>query len=381
LEYINREIENQFENKVLPGKVLVLLGARRVGKSVLINRYLDKQKPGTYLKLNGEDQNDLALLQERTVSNYRKLLVGIDILAIDEAQKIPDIGLKLKLIVDNINNVRVIATGSSMFDLTNTLGEPLVGRKNTLFLYPFSQSEFSNYENIKETKDKLTQRLIYGSYPELEHQPSNEDKEDYLYQIVNDYLLKDILEFEGIRHTQKIYDLLRLIAFQVGNEVSVQELGQQLGIAKGTVDKYLDLLTKVFVLYRLSGFSRNLRKEITKSHKWYFIDNGIRNALIRNFNPVNFRNDIGSLWENYLVYERLKHQNYSRIKSQNYFWRTYDQQEIDWIEERQGAIHAYEIKWTVIKRHKIPVAWSKAYPEASFSVIQPNNYLEWISDR
>lgn len=376
--YYKRAIIQEFANKLVPNKVLVLLGARRVGKTQLIKKYIETVQPDSYLQLNGEDINDINLLQERSVNNYKRLLANIQLLVIDEAQNIPDIGAILKLIVDTIEGIRVIATGSSMFDLANNLGEPLVGRKNTLYLFPLSQIEFSEFENYKQTTELLEQRLIFGGYPELEQYENWEEKKDYLYEIVNSYLLKDILVFEGIKNSDKIYDLLRLIAFQTGKEVSLQELGNQLQLSKNTVEKYLDLLSKVFILFKLEGFSRNLRKEITKTSRWYFYDNGIRNALINNFNRLDSRTDIGDLWENYLASERIKKQHYQKVKTNNYFWRTYDQQELDWLEERAEELAAFEFKWNEKKKAKIPAAFSKAYPKATFEVINKTNYLDFI---
>lgn len=376
--YIERAIIDEFRKKLVPNKVLILLGARRVGKTELIKRYLEEIPANSYLQLNGEDINDINLLKERSVNNYKRLLSGIDLLVIDEAQNVPDIGTILKLIVDSIDQIKVIATGSSMFDLSNKLGEPLVGRKNTLYLFPFAQIEFSKNENYKQTLENLEERLLFGSYPELIQYDSWEDKKEYLFEIINSYLLKDILVFEGIKHADKIYDILRLIAYQVGKEVSVQELANQLQLSKNTVANYLDLLSKVFIIFKIEGFSRNLRKEIVKSNRWYFYDNGIRNAIINNFNALDLRNDIGDLWENYLAYERIKKQTYQKIKTNNYFWRTYDQQELDWLEEKGDNLEGFEFKWNENKKVKIPTAFAKAYPEAVFNVINKSNYLDFI---
>lgn len=376
--YYKRALQTEFKKKLVPNKVLIVLGARRVGKTRLIKSYIEAETQNNYLQLNGEDIKDVSLLQERSVVNYQRLLSGIDVLVIDEAQHIPEIGLILKLIVDTITGIRVIVTGSSMFDLNNTLGEPLVGRKNTLYLFPLSQIEFSQYENYKQTTEKLEQRLIFGGYPELEQYDDWQEKQDYLYEIINSYLLKDILIFDGIKNSGKIYDLLRLIAFQIGKEVSLQELGNQLQISKNTVERYLDLLSKVFVLFKVEGFSRNLRKEITKTSRWYFYDNGIRNALIDNFKQLDLRNDVGDLWENYLACERIKKQHYRKMKVRNYFWRTYDQQESDWLEEQTDTLSGFEFKWNENKKSKIPTAFAKAYPDAGFDVISKRNYLDFI---
>jgi predicted AAA+ superfamily ATPase len=376
--YYKRAVLTEFHKKLLPNKVLVLLGARRVGKTALIKNYLETLPSDSYLQLNGEDKNDANLLKERSVSNYKRLLANVPLLVIDEAQHIPDIGMILKLIVDSIDGIKIIATGSSVFDLSNNLGEPLVGRKNTIYLFPLSQIEFSEKENYKKTVENLEQRLIFGSYPELEQYEDWGSKEDYINEIINSYLLKDILIFDGIKHSDKVYDLLRLIAFQIGQEVSLLELATQLQMSKNTVANYLDLLSKVFVLFKVEGFSRNLRKEVVKSSRWYFYDNGIRNGIINNFNKIENRNDIGGLWENYLASERIKKQHYQKIKTNNYFWRTYDQQELDWLEEIGDNLAGYEFKWNENRKSKIPTAFAKAYPEASFEVINKGNYLDFI---
>ena len=378
MAFLKRGIDTLFDKRVLPNKVLILLGARRVGKTAFIKNYLSTISKEDYLQLNGEDIDDANLLKERSVSNYSRLLANIKLLIIDEAQNIPDIGLILKLIVDTVDGIKVIATGSSVFDLSNKLGEPLVGRKNTIYLFPFAQMEFSTQENYRETSSKLEERLLFGSYPELEQYPDWNDKISYLKEIINSYLLKDILVFEGIKQSNKIFDLLKLIAFQVGQEVSLQELARQLGISKNTVESYLDLLSKVFVIYKVQGFSRNLRKEITKSNRWYFYDNGIRNAIIGNFTRLETRTDVGALWENYLASERIKYQNYNQKTVSNFFWRTYDQQELDWLEEQNGNLNGFEFKWNENRKAKIPTAFAKAYPEATFEVINKQNYLEFI---
>lgn len=377
--FIQRTLEKEFKRKLQPNKVLLLLGARRVGKTKFISHFLEHSVDEAYIKLNGEDLNDATLLKERSVENYKRLVAGVNLLVIDEAQHINDIGNILKLIVDSIEGIKIIATGSSIFDMANRLGEPLVGRKNTLFMYPLSQIEFSKSENYKQTLENLEKRLLFGAYPELEHYSSWDDKQDYLNEIVNSYLLKDILIFDGIKNADKIYNLLRLIAFQVGKEVSIQELANQLQIAKNTVDRYLDLLSKIFVLHKIEGFSRNLRKEITKTSRWYFYDNGIRNAIIKNFNLLSSRNDVGELWENYLVSERLKKQHYHKINVNNYFWRTYDQQEIDWLEQETNQLNAFEFKWNQTKSIKIPKAFERAYPSANFTVVNKSNYLDFIT--
>ena len=373
-----RSIQSLFEKNLRPNKVLMLIGPRRVGKTSFIRNYLRAFKPEEILSLNGEDVLDASLIQERSVANYSRLLEGKKLLVIDEAQHIPNIGMILKLIVDSIEGIRVIASGSSAFDLHQQAGEPLVGRMNTLNLFPLGQLEFAKVEDYKTTLENREERLIFGGYPELSQYSEWKDKESYLYQLMNDYLLKDILKVDGVKNSNKLYSLLRLIAFQIGKEVSLEELGRQLGMSKNTVERYLDMLSKVFVVYRISGFNRNLRKEIVKNNRWYFYDNGVRNALIQNFNKLNLRADVGELWENYLAAERIKFQNYTQLHCTNYFWRTYDQQELDWVETEGETIRSYEFKYNLNKSPKVPKGWSNAYPEASFEVIHSGNYLEWI---
>jgi predicted AAA+ superfamily ATPase len=286
--------------------------------------------------------------------------------------------MKLKLMLDSIDGLKILVTGSSVFDLKNDLGEPLVGRKMTFQIFPLAQMEFAKQENHIETTQKLDERLIFGSYPELEHLTTRAEKIDYLVEQVISYLLKDILEFEGIRKRETIVSLLRIIAFRVGGEISIEGISNELQIGKGTVDKYLDLLSKVLIIHKVTGFSRNLDNEITKKNKWYFYDNGIRNTLINNFNAMTMREDQGKLWENYLISERLKKQEYQRLHLSNFFWRTHTKQEIDWVEEGDGKIIGYEFKWSAKKQPKAPTQWTKAYPYAEFHVIHPKNYLDFI---
>jgi len=379
-KHIQRAVFNEFKLKVRPQKVLILLGARRVGKTELIKEYLAEKSPNEYLLLNGDDQQTLDLLEERSITNYKRVLGDTKLLVIDEAQKVPDIGAKLKLMVDSIEGIQIIATGSSVFDLTNKLGEPLVGRSSTLRLYPLAQLELSKEETYPVTVSKLEERLIFGGYPELEHIDSWNEKISYLDDVISSNLLRDILEYDGIKKSDKLIDLLRLIAFQVGKEVSVEELANNLkGISRNTVETYLDLLAKVFIIYKVRGFSKNLRKEIAKTSRWYFYDNGIRNALIRNFNTLNMRNDIGELWENYIMAERIKYNTYTNKLVDYYFWRTYDKQEIDLVEEEKGELRAFEFKWNVKKKIKAPGGWAKTYPDASYEVITRSNYLDFIT--
>jgi predicted AAA+ superfamily ATPase len=375
---INRLVYSQIELKLKPNKVALLLGARRVGKTFLLNEFT-KNLTEKYIFWNGEDIEVQSLLSRRSVQNYKNILGSSKLLIIDEAQKIPDIGMTLKLMVDSIEGIKILVTGSSVFDLGGKAGEPLVGRKSDINIYPISEQELASFENILSRKDNLKERLVYGNMPEIISLTDREEKKDYLRELVNSYLLRDILTFEGIKNSGKILDLLKLIAYQIGSEVSLNELSRNLGISKNTVERYLDLLSKVFIVYRLGGFSRNLRKEVVNHGKWFFYDNGVKNAIINSFNPIEQRNDIGQLWENYMVSERIKYQSYKPVYANNYFWRTYDQQEIDWVEERDGNLFGHEFKWKD-QKVRVPKAWEKAYPEAKFEVIHQDNYFDWVSN-
>jgi len=358
-----------------PNRVALIFGARRVGKTVLMNQII-KQFGRKTLSLNGDDYDTLLLLENRSIGNYCNLLNDIELLAIDEAQHIPDIGMKLKLMVDEIQGIKIIVSGSSSFDLFNKSGEPLVGRSAPFHLTAFSQNEIAQTENLLETRQNLETRLIYGSYPEVALMDSNDERKEYLKNIVDAYLLKDILMVDGIKNASKMKELLQLIALQMGSEVSYEELGQKLGMSKNTVEKYLDLLSKTFVIYRLSAFNRNLRKEITKAGKWYFYDNGIRNALIGAYNSLALRQDVGALWESYLIGERIKKNLNENTQKELYFWRTYDGQEIDLIEASGDEISAFEFKWGD-KMPNMPQAFATAYPKATYQVVNKNNYLDY----
>lgn len=377
MNYLVRDIAQNIQNKLQANKVVIIFGARRVGKTMLVKEILNTLNEPVLI-LNGEDINVHDKLSIRSAENYKQLLGSYRFLYIDEVQKIPEIGLKLKLMIDEIEGLKIIISGSSSLDIHNNAGEPLTGRKYSFNLFALSENEYNQVENKIEKTDKLKERLIFGNYPELIHLSNKQDKIDYLNEMVSSYLLKDILMYENIKNSQKIFNLLRLIAFQIGGEVSLQELGNQLGISKNTVEKYLDLLSKVFILHKVEGFSRNLRKEITKNSRWYFLDNGIRNAIIANFNHIESRNDIGALWENYMISERLKYLEYKKISSNNYFWRTYNQQEIDWVEERDGGLFGYEFKWKE-EKVKIPSLWQSTYPNATFEVINQNNFDKWLN--
>lgn len=358
-------------------KALVIYGPRRVGKTTLLSDFLKKSK----LKYKLDSGDNIKVQQILSSQDFDQILnyaQGYDLIVIDEAQQIPNIGMGLKIIVDQIPGIKVIATGSSSFDLANKIGEPLTGRKNTITLYPISQLELTKIYNKYELKEKLEEFLIFGSYPEVVNAKTKEEKKKILEELVSSYLLKDILSLERVKGSKVIFDLLKLLAFQVGNEVSLNELGLQLRLDVKTVDRYLDLLEKTFVIIRIGALSRNLRKEISSKQKYYFLDNGVRNAVISQFNNLTDRNDIGQLWENFVFMERMKKRAYEHIYCNVYFWRTYSQKEIDLVEERDGKLLGYEIKWSKDNIDP-PKEWLEFYKNSSFEIVNKENYLEFIT--
>lgn len=373
---IPRLIQNQILSKLGTQKVLMLYGTRRTGKTTIIENIVSKY-PNDTLLLQGEDMQIAQILQKRTIANYLQLTAGKKIIIIDEAQTIPDIGKVLKLMIDGVKGITIIVTGSSSFDLVYATGEPLVGRNLVFQLYPIAQAELSAVEDYITTARNLEQRLVYGSYPELWHIDSLQEKEIYLKQMVSSYLLKDILTIENVKAPDVLYKLLQMLAWQVGSQVSTVELGNSLQLNRATVERYLDLLHKVFIIYPLTGYSNNLRKEVTKSKKWYFFDNGIRNALINNFSQLHQRNDVGQLWEQYILSERIKNNSYKSYHPEYFFWRTYDGQELDLIESYNGKLHAFECKWKIGSAKK-PIAFGKAYSDAEFTIVNQDNYLQWL---
>ncbi|MEA3295627.1 MAG: ATP-binding protein, partial [Patescibacteria group bacterium] len=362
---------------IKPGKALIIYGPRRVGKTTLLKEFLKIYKKKVYSS-TGENFSLQKVLESSDFSKIIPFFSGYDLIVIDEAQKIENIGQGLKIIVDQIEGVKVIATGSSSFDLSNKVGEPLVGRQRIIKLFPLSAIELADNYGKMFLHEQLENLLIYGSYPEIITAKSYSEKKDYLMQIRDSYLLKDVLAIDKIKNSSRLLKLLKLLAFQVGNEVSFNELATQVKLDVKTVERYLDILEKAFVIKYLNSFSRNLRKEIFRKGKIYFYDNGVRNAIIENFNPLENRNDIGALWENYIVMERIKKQAYQQIYSSNYFWRTYDQKEIDLVEERDGKLFGYEIKWEN-KKYKEPKLWKATYSNAEFEIINRDNYLDFIT--
>lgn len=375
--YVPRAQLDTLKRLVEPGKAVLIFGARRVGKTTLLQQFLKDAHLGTLL-VTGEDIEVRGYLESQSLEKLRAFVGTHELLAIDEAQYVKQIGLNIKLLIDHVPGLRVVATGSSSFDLARDTGAPLAGRQYTLRLFPLSQMELASIESPHETSARLELRMVYGSYPEAVVATGDEQRQRFLRELAGSALFKDIFQLEGVRKPEKLTRLLRLLAFQIGREASTSELGSQLGMSKGTVDHYLDLLEKVFVICALRGYSRNLRKEVTKSRRYYFWDNGIRNALINNFNTLSVRGDVGELWENYVVMERLKCNEYAGRHADMYFWRTYDRKEIDLVEEQAGRLHGYEIKWSP-KPLRAPRDWSTAYPDATFEVIHPKNYLDFIT--
>lgn len=375
--WYQRYYQTRLDLLVERGKVLVVYGPRRVGKTALIQRFLREYSGRVYQGL-GEDQTLKEVFRAPRSQRMKQLFSSYDLLFFDEAQKLPQVGTGLKIIVDLMPDIQVIASGSSSFSLSSQLGEPLTGRHDSLLLYPLAVMEMSAQFGGMKILESLEELLVYGTYPESLTASDLSKRKAFLIRLRDSYLFKDILELENIRNADKISDLLKLLAFQIGCEVSLNELGNNLGLAKQTVERYLELLEKSFVIRKVRGFSRNLRKEITKSSRYYFWDNGIRNAVINNFNPLHFRDDVGMLWENFLFIEREKKRSYSGTAANAYFWRTYDRKEIDLIEEYDGGLHGYEFKWGQ-KKTKVKKAWIEAYPEASLDTVDRSNFLDFLS--
>ncbi len=371
---ISRILANNISSKLGTGKAVIIMGPRQVGKTTLLRTLF----PDTddVLFLNG-DELDVQQLFENISSTRLKAIVGNKKeVVIDEAQRIEDIGLRLKLITDEMPEVQLVATGSSSFDLANKVNEPLTGRKWEYTMYPLSFGEMVAHHGLLDEKRLIPHRLVYGYYPEVvTHQG---EEKDILKQLSDSYLYKDILMWEQIKKPEKLMRLLQALAFQVGSQVSFNELGQMCGLDSKTVEKYVTLLEQTFVIFRLGSFSRNLRNELKNSRKIYFYDNGIRNALIANFSQIENRSDVGALWENFLVSERRKMLSYNNLWRNSWFWRTTDQKEIDYIEEGDGAIAAYEFKWNPQAKAKEPGQFAKNYPESTFSVVHPDNVDEFL---
>ena len=372
---IKRLLENIISKNLYKGKALIILGARQTGKTTLINKfYVDSKEDAVFL--NCDEPFVRSTLSNASTERLRSLLGDRKMVFIDEAQRVENIGLTLKLITDNLKDKQLIVTGSSSLDIANVINEPLTGRKFEYFLYPVSFQEWAAYGSLLEAHASLERILRYGMYPDVLMNPGEEIQ--ILQNLAVSYLYKDILAFKDIRKPALLEKLLQALALQIGSEVAYTELANLLQVDKQTIENYILLLEKAFIIFRLNPFSRNLRKEISKMRKVYFWDLGIRNALISNFNPLDLRQDIGALWENFLVAERLKRNHYEQHYANYYFWRTYQQQEIDLIEEYGGKLHAYEFKWKTGKKVKFPKGFMWTYHDSTTDLITPENYWDFL---
>ena len=375
MKLIKRDLKDQLLEKWNSGKVLIVVGPRQVGKTTLIRSLCENE--GNCLFVNGDDAEDRVLLENSGKTKLTQLIGTYKTVFIDEAQRIKDIGLILKIIHDQIKGVRLIASGSSAFDLSNEINEPLTGRKWEFTMFPLSWNELNQHFGYFQHLKNLEQYLIYGLYPEV---VVNTNKEDILIQLSGSYLYKDLLQYKSIRKSDVLGKLLLALALQVGSEVNYNELAQTVGVDRATIEQYITLLEKVFVIFRLNPLARNVRNEINTSRKIYFYDNGIRNAIIRNFKPLALRQDVGAMWENYLISERIKFLSTNNVNCRYYFWRTYQQQEIDWIEEKDGAFYAYEFKWNPKKtKKKFPITFTTNYNIEKTMVVTPENCNEFLS--
>lgn len=373
---IKRDIEIIIKKKLFKSKAIIISGPRQVGKTTLV-RSIVNSVAEPYLWFNGDEPSTISIFNNISSADMKQLFGKNKIVVIDEAQKINNIGLILKIIVDTFPDIQLIATGSSSFELANEVNEPLTGRKFEYFLFPISYNELINEFGTLKEKEYLSQRLIYGSYPEIINNP--EDARENLNLLSDSYLYKDLLSLETIKKPALLIKLLQALSWQCGSEVSFNELAQTIGSDPKTVEKYIDLLEKAYVIFRLQPLSRNLRNELKKTRKVYFYDNGIRNAIIGNFDRLDLRQDIGALWENYLISERKKIIEYKRIYGNQFFWRTAQKQEIDYIEERDGIFNAYEFKYNPKKKARLSKTFSKAYPAHSFSLVNNNNYNDFLT--
>lgn len=372
---ITRSLYAMADQKFFKNKAIIIVGPRQVGKTTLLKWLTEKYKD-TVLLLDGDEADIRTILKGTTSTALRRLIGPAKVVLIDEAQQIHGIGTTIKLIVDKIPDVQVVATGSSSFELANEVNEALTGRKYEFLMLPLSLEEMVSFHGELDERRLLNARLIYGSYPEIILHPGEE--KERLKQLVNSYLFKDVFSFRELRRPELIQKLVEAIALQVGSEVSFNELSRIIGADPVTIERYVTLLERSFVLFRLRSFSRNARNELKKSRKIYFYDNGVRNALIANFAPVKMRSDIGALWENYLVSERAKRLSYREATAHPYFWRTAQQQEIDYIEESDGVLHAVEFKWNPKAKAALPKTFKDAYPSSDFTVVTPENYIDWL---
>jgi predicted AAA+ superfamily ATPase len=373
---IKRAIYDPIFKNLFKGKAIIVTGPRQVGKTTLLQAIM-KETADKVLYLNCDEPDIRPMLENASSTSLKALIGNNSLILIDEAQRVKNIGLTLKLLVDNFKEIQVIATGSSALELANEINEPLTGRKREYHLYPFSTAEMVTNTSVLQETRLLEQRMIYGFYPDIVNSPA--EAQANLLDLGNNYLYKDILSLQDIRKPALLERLLVALALQVGNEISYTEIGQTIGTDNKTVDRYVELLEKCFVVFQLGGFSRNLRNEIKKGKKIYFYDNGIRNAIIKNFSPLTLRQDIGALWENFLVSERQKANHYANHYVNSYFWRTHQQQEIDMIEETGGKLYAWEFKWSEKAKAKIPASFLEAYPDTITGIVNRQNYMDFLN--
>lgn len=373
---IERLLKIQIKNKLYRGKAVIVVGPRQVGKTTLL-RMLASDTDRSVLVWNCDEPDVRQKLNEPTSTELGAETSGADLILIDEAQRVPNIGVTLKLLIDHFPEKQVVVTGSSAIELSNSINEPLTGRKYEYTMYPFSAEELIGNHGTVEERRMLERRIVYGSYPEVVNHPGEE--RETLTNLVSSYLYKDIFSFQDVRKPEIIEQLLQALALQLGSEVSFNELGRLLGLTSITVQRYIDLLEKSYVLFHLRSFSRNARAELKKSRKIYFYDNGVRNAMIGDYKSLDLRADVGALWENYLLSERMKHNSYSVFYGKSYFWRTQQQQEVDYIEDYDGVLHAYEFKWNASKHPRLAATFAKAYPDHTFTVVSPENYMAFLS--
>ena len=374
---IEENIKLQLQSK---RKIIVLYGPRQVGKTTLVSSVISDFQ-GKVLKINADEQLYNDVLSSRDFSKLKGLTEGYDLLFIDEAQRIPDIGINLKILYDNLQELKIIVTGSSSIDLANRVNEPLTGRIITNKLYPISILEWQNYTGLNdfEMTQQLEEMILYGMYPEIFSWQNFKQKRKYLNDLCNSYLYKDILSLANIKYPEKLNQLLKLLAYQTGQLVSLQELASTLQIHRDALMNYITLLEKSFVIFRLSGFSRNLRKEVVKMDKIYFYDTGVRNTLINDFNSLQIRNDKGQLWESFILAERMKVNAYRDAFINRYFWRTYSGAELDLVEEKDGKLSGYEFKWGN-KTAKAPVSWTDNYKRSNFYCVNNENFMKWLKE-
>lgn len=371
---IKRTLEPLIKDQLFSGKTIIIFGPRQVGKTTLLKVITEDQKK--LIWLNGDHPGDRELLNNINSTKARQIFPKGTLIVFDEAQRLENSGLTLKIIHDNCEGIQLIATGSSSFELTDKIKEALTGRKWSYKLFPISNKELLDHSGYLEVLRSLETRMIFGSYPDVINHPGKE--KEILRELVSDYLYKDVFALKDVRKPDALEKLIKALAFQVGNQVSYRELSNMIQIDKETVEKYIYLLEEANIIFRLPSFSRNLRNELKRARKIYFIDNGIRNAVINQFNPLNLRNDTGALWENFMIAERMKHIEYNRLYRNVYFWRTRQQQEIDYLEEYDGQLFAYEFKWKPTTRKKPHLTFSKTYPEAVFRIIDKDNFMEFV---